>query len=149
MALWEFLPAKWRNRMYAGGTPRITRLAVLPLSNLSGDQEQEYFADGMTDLLITDLGQIGALRVISRPSVMQLKGTKQPVADIAKQLGVEALIVGSVQSSGNRVRITAQLVDGATEQELWTRAYEREMTDVLALQGEVARAILPVRFRPR
>jgi eukaryotic-like serine/threonine-protein kinase len=141
VALWEFLPSKWRNRLYAGGAPRITRLAVLPLSNLSGDQEQEYFADGMTDLLITDLGQIGALRVISRPSVMQFKGTKKPLPEIAKQLGVQALIVGSVQSSGNRVRITAQLVDGATEQQLWTRAYEREMTDVLALQGEVARAI--------
>ena len=114
---------------------------MLPLANLSGDVEQEYFADGMTDLLITNLGQIGALRVISRPSIMQFKGTKKPVAEIAKQLGVEALVVGSVQSSGKRVRITAQLVDGATDQPLWTRAYEREMTDVLALQGEVARAI--------
>ncbi len=114
---------------------------MLPLANLSGDIQQEYFADGMTDLLITDLGQIGALRVISRPSVMQFKGTKRPVAEIAKQLGVEALIVGSVQSSGNRVRITAQLVDAVTDQQLWTRAYERELTDVLTLQGEVARAI--------
>jgi tetratricopeptide (TPR) repeat protein len=95
----------------------------------------------MTDLLITDLGQIGALRVISRPSVMRFKGTKQPLPEIAKQLGAEALVVGSVQSSGNRVRITAQLVDPATDQQLWTRAYERELTDVLAMQGEVARAI--------
>src|ERR1019366_989547 len=139
--VWPRLPARWRNAISRPGAPRITRLAVLPLANLSGDIQQEYFADGMTDLLITDLGQIGALRVISRPSVMQFKGTKRPVAEIAKQLGVEALIVGSVQSSGNRVRITAQLVDAVTDQQLWTRAYERELTDVLTLQGEVARAI--------
>jgi serine/threonine-protein kinase len=139
LAGWEFLPVKWRN--WVSGVPPITRLAVLPLSNLSGSVEQEYFADGMTDLLITDLGQIGSLRVISRPSVMQFKGTKKPLTEIAKQLGVQALVVGSVQSSGNRVRITAQLVDGVTDQQLWTRAYERELTDVLALQGEVARAI--------
>jgi serine/threonine protein kinase/TolB-like protein/Tfp pilus assembly protein PilF len=141
LAVWELLPIKWRNGVFSSGAPRITRLAVLPLANLSGNVEQEYFADGMTDLLITDLGQIGALRVISRPSIMQFKGTKKPLREIAKQLGVEALIVGSVQSSGNRVRITAQLVDGVTDQQLWTRAYERELTDVLALQGEVARAI--------
>ncbi len=141
LAVWELLPAKWRNRLSGSGAPRITRLAVLPLANLSGDVEQEYFADGMTDLLITDLGQIGALRVISRPSIMQFKGTKEPLPEIAKQLGVEAFIVGSVQSSGSRVRITAQLVDPPTGQQLWTRAYERDLTDVLAMQGEVARAI--------
>jgi TolB-like protein/Tfp pilus assembly protein PilF/predicted Ser/Thr protein kinase len=141
IAVWERMPAKWRNGLTGSGAPRITRLAVLPLANLSGDAEQEYFADGMTDLLITDLGQIGALRVISRPSVMQFKGMKKPLREIAKQLGVEALIVGTVQSSGNRVRITAQLVDGATDQQLWTKAYDRELTDVLSLQGEVARAI--------
>jgi serine/threonine protein kinase/Tfp pilus assembly protein PilF len=140
LALWKLRP-EWRNARSGNGAPHITRLAVLPLANLSGDAQQEYFADGMTDLLITDLGQIGALHVISRPSVMQFKETKKPLAEIAKQLGVEALIVGSVQSSGNRVRITAQLVDASTDQQLWTRAYERELTDVLALQGEVARAI--------
>ena len=141
LGVWKLLPAKWRNGLSGSGAPRITRLAVLPLANLSGNLEQEYFADGMTDLLITDLGQIGALRVISRPSIMQFKGTKKPLPEIAKQLGVEALIVGTVQSSGNRVRITAQLVDPATDQQLWTRAYDRELTDVLELQGEVARAI--------
>ena len=141
LALGKLLPARWRNRLPFSGGPRITRLAVLPLANLSGDAEQEYFADGMTDLLITVLGQIASLRVISRVSVMQLKGTKLPLPEIARQLGVEAVIVGSVQSSGNRVRIDAQLVDCATGQELWTRSYERELTDVLALQGEVARAI--------
>ena len=114
---------------------------MLPLANLSGDPEQEYFADGMTDMLITDLGRIGALRVISRPSVMRFKGTRKPPSEIAKQLNVEALIVGTVSSSRNRVRITAQLVDGASDQQLWTHAYEREMTDVLALQSDVARAI--------
>jgi len=141
LALWELLPVKWRNRLFGAGGPRINKLAVLPLENLSGDVEQEYFADGMTEQLITDLGQIGALRVISRQSVMQFKGAKKPLPEIAKQLGVEAVIVGSVQSSHNRVRITAQLVDGATDQQMWSRAYERELTDVLALQGEVARAI--------
>jgi serine/threonine protein kinase/TolB-like protein/Tfp pilus assembly protein PilF len=141
LALWALLPAKWRSRLLGSGSPRITRLAVLPLASLSADIEQEAFADGMTDLLITDLGQIGALRVISRPSVMRFKGTKQPLPEIAKQLGVQALIVGSVQSSGNRVRITAQLVDPATGQQMWAQAYDRELSDVLALQGAVARAI--------
>ncbi len=140
-ALWALLPGRWSSRLPGSSVPRITRLAVLPLANLSGDLQQEYFSDGMTDLLITDLGQIGALRVVSRPSVMQFKGTKKTASEIAKLLGVQALIVGSVQSSGNRVRITAQLVDAATDQQVWTRAYERELTDVLALQGEVARAI--------
>ncbi len=135
-ALW-----KWRKSLFASRSPRITRLAVLPWENLSGDAEQEYFADGMTDLLITNLGQIAALRVISRPSVMQLKGSKKPLPEIAKQLGVDAVIVGSVQSSHNRVRITAQLVDCANGQQLQTWHYERELTDVLALQGEVALAI--------
>lgn len=138
---WVLLPSRWRNRLPGSSTARITRLAVLPLANLSGDVEQEAFADGMTDLLITDLGQIGSLRVISRPSVMQFKGTKRPLPEIAKQLQVEAVIVGSVQSSGNRVRITAQLVDPATGQQMWARVYERELSDVLALQSEVARTI--------
>lgn len=141
VALGALLPVKWRKGLFGSGAPRITRLAVLPLANLSGNAEQEYFADGMTELLIVDLGQIAALRVISRLSVMQFKGAKTPLPEIAKQLGVGAVIVGSVQSSGNRVRITAQLVDGATEQQLWSRSYERDLTDVLALQGEVARAI--------
>ena len=138
---WALLPANWRARLTGSGGPRITRLAVLPLTNMSGDSEQEYFADGMTDLLITDLGQIGALRVISRPSAMQFKGAKQPLPEIARRLGVEAVVVGSVQSSKNRVRITAQLVDGATDQQMWSRVYERDLTDVLSLQSEVARAI--------
>ncbi len=141
LAFWTWLPAQWRNKLQGSSSAHVTRLAVLPLTNLSGGVEQEAFADGMTDLLITDLGQIGALRVISRPSVMPFKGTKQPLNEIAKQLGVEAVIVGTVQSSGNRVRITAQLIDPATAQQMWGRAYDRDLADVLALQGEVARAI--------
>jgi serine/threonine-protein kinase len=139
--LWELLPARWRKGLAGSGAPRIARLAVLPLANLSGDAEQQYFADGMTEMLITDLGQIGAIRVISRASVAKFRGAKQPLHEIAQQLGVEALVVGSVQSSHNRVRVTAQLVDGTTDQQIWAWAYERELTDVLALQSEVARAI--------
>jgi serine/threonine protein kinase/tetratricopeptide (TPR) repeat protein len=141
VALWKLLPAKSRNGLFGSSGPHITRLAVLPLANLSGDADQEYFADGMTEQLITDLGQIATLRVISRPSVMQFKGTKKPLAEIAKQLGVEIVIVGSVQSSSSRVRITAQLVDPATNQQVWAHSYERDLTDALTLQGEVARAI--------
>jgi len=132
---------RWRNRLPWASRPRIARLAVLPLTDLSAGGAQEAFTDGMTDLLITDLGQIGALRVIARPSVMQFQGTKQPLREIARRLGVESIVVGTVQSSGNRVRITAQLIDPETDQQTWSGAYERELTDVLALQSEVARAI--------
>jgi TolB-like protein len=92
---------------------------VLPLENLSGDKEQEYFADGMTDELITELGKIGALRVISRTSVMQYKATRKPLGDIAGKLNVDAVVEGTVLRSGNRVRISAQLVRTATEKHLW------------------------------
>ena len=121
--------------------PHITRLAVLPLENISNDAEQEIFADGMTEVLIADLAQIGALRVISRTSVMQFKGTKKTLPEIAKELGVDQIVTASVMKSGGRVRITAELVDGATDQHLWANAYERELSDVLTLQAEVARAI--------
>jgi serine/threonine protein kinase/tetratricopeptide (TPR) repeat protein len=137
----NWLPRRWRPWPFGSARPRITRLAVLPLTNLSNDAEQEYFADGMTDILIADLTQVGSLRVISRMSVMQFKGTKKPLPEIAKQLGVDAVITASVMKSGQRVRITAQLVDGTTDQQLWARSYERELSDVLAMQGEVARAI--------
>src|SRR5205823_173509 len=95
LALWALLPERWRDGLGSGG-PRITRLAVLPLANLSGDTGQEYFADGMTDILIADLTQIGALTVISRTSVMQFKGARKPLPEIARQLGVDAVIEGSV-----------------------------------------------------
>ena len=141
LALGTFLPAKWRRAVPGLGVPQITRLAVLPMANLSGDATQDYFTDGMTDILIADLGQIRSLRVISRTSAMQLKGVQKPLPAIAKQLGVDAVITGSVMKSGDRVRITAALVDGSSDVQLWTRTYQRDLTDVLALQGEVAEAI--------
>jgi len=141
MASWAVLPAKWRRGLPGLGGPRITKLAVLPMANLSGDAGQDYFTDGMTDLLIAELGQIGSLRVISRTSAMQFKGVKKPLPEIAKQLGVDAVITGSVMKAGERVRITAALVDGSTDVQLWTHTYHRDLTDVLNLQGEVAGAI--------
>ena len=121
--------------------PRIESLAVLPLENLSRDSEQEYFSDGMTDALIAELGQIGSLRVISRTSVMQYKGVKRPLPQIAKELNVDAVIEGSVLRSADRVRITAQLIGAVPERHLWARNYERDLRDVLTLQGEIARTI--------
>jgi serine/threonine protein kinase/tetratricopeptide (TPR) repeat protein len=121
--------------------PRIGSLAVLPLENLSRDPEQEYFAEGMTDELITDLAKISAIRVISRTSVMQYKGTQKSVGQIAKELGVDAVIEGTVLRSGNRVRITAQLVAAPAERHIWAESYERNLSDVLLLQNEVARTI--------
>jgi len=121
--------------------PKIESLAVLPLENLSHDPEQEYFADGMTDELIAELGQIEALRVISRTSVMQYKGVKKPLPQIARELNVDAVIEGSVLRSGNHVRISAQLIQANPEKHLWARSYERDLNDVLALQSEVAGAI--------
>ena len=124
-----------------GPEAHIRAMAVLPLENLSGDPAQEYFADGMTEALTADLAQIGALRVIARASVMQYKGTKQPLAQIAERLKVEAVVSGSVFRSGNRVRITAALIHAATGQQLWAKTYERSLGDILDLQNEVARAI--------
>jgi len=123
------------------GAQHIRSLAVLPLENLSRDPEQEYFADGMTDQLITDLAKISALKVISRTSVMQYKGARKPVPQIAQELGVDAVVEGSVQRAGDRVRISAQLIDARADQHLWARSYERDLRDVLVLQDEVAGAI--------
>jgi len=120
---------------------RIDSLAVLPLSNLSGDPTQEYFSDGMTEALIADLSRIGALRVISRTSVMQYKGTKKPMPQIAQELKVGALVEGSVQRSGDKVRITAELIDGLADRHLWGQTYESTLGDVLVLQSDVTRAI--------
>ena len=119
----------------------IESLAVLPLENLSGDKEQEYFADGMTEELITNLAKISALKVISRTSMMQYKGTKKPLPQIAKELNVDALIEGSVLREGGQVRITAQLIQASTDQHLWAESYQRDLRGVLALQGEIASAI--------
>ncbi len=130
------------DRLLGRGVPgRIDSLAVLPLVNLSRDPEQEYFADGMTEELIADLSKIGALRVISRTSVMRYKGSSKPLAEIVRELNVNAIIEGSVLRSGDRVRITTQLVEGTTDRHLWAESYERDLGNVLALQSEVAQAI--------
>lgn len=121
--------------------PRIESLAVLPLVNLSGNQNQDYFADGMTEALITDLGKISALRVISRTSVMQYKGTKKPLPEIARELNVDAFIEGTVSRSGNHVRITANLLQASPEKHLWAESYESEVGDILTLQAQVAQAV--------
>lgn len=121
--------------------PRFRALAVLPLVDLSGDPAREYFADGMTEELITQLGKVTSARVISRQSVMQFKGTKLPLTEIAQKLKVDAVVEGSVLQSGNRVRVTARLVDAAAEKPLWTEEYERDLRDVLSLQDEVTHAI--------
>src|SRR6202453_4095602 len=116
-------------------------IAVLPLDNLSGDASQNYFADGMTDELITDLAQISALRVISRTSVMAYKGARKPLPQIARELNVDAVVEGTVLRSGDQVRITAQLIEASTDKHLWSRSYGGELRDTLALQNRVASAI--------
>ncbi len=121
--------------------PKIESIAVLPLEYLSGDKEQEYFADGMTEALITDLAKISALRVISRTSVVQYKSTQKPLPQIARELNVDAVLEGAVLRSGARVRITAQLVRANPERHLWAETYERDLQDVLSLQSDVALAI--------
>jgi serine/threonine protein kinase/tetratricopeptide (TPR) repeat protein len=131
---------------------RIRSLAVLPLENHSVDPDQDYFADAMTESLLNDLAQIGGLRVVSRTSVLRYKGTHTPLPDIARELDVDAIIEGSVLRVGNRVRITAQLIHGPTDQHLWAKSYERDSEDILALQSEVARAIadeVRVKLSPR
>jgi TolB-like protein/tetratricopeptide (TPR) repeat protein len=120
---------------------RIESLAVLPLKNLSGDPEQEYFADGMTEALINSLAKIGALRVISRTSAMRYKQTEKSLPQIAQELNVDAVVEGTVQRSAERVCICAQLIQASTDTHLWAERYERDMRDVLALQSEVAQAI--------
>jgi serine/threonine protein kinase/Tfp pilus assembly protein PilF len=131
-----------RGRILGRSSPRrIESLAVLPLVNLSRDPEQEYFADGMTDELTASLSRISALRVISRTSAMHYKGRDEPVPKIASELHVDAIIEGSILKSGDRVRITAQLIDAASDKHLWAESYERDLRDVLAIQGEVAQAI--------
>jgi TolB-like protein len=125
----------------AARSGRIESLAVLPLENLSRDPEQEYFAEGMTEALITNLAKIGALRVISRTSAMQYRGTHRPLREIAKELQVDGVIEGTVLRSGDRVRVSAQLIDAHADTHLWAESYDRDLRDVLALQSEVARAI--------
>ncbi len=125
----------------ASAAPSVRSIAVLPLDNFSGDPAQEFFVDGMTDELITDLAKIGSLRVVSRTSVMHYKGTKKSLPEIARELNVDGIIEGSVMRSGQRVRITAQLLYGPTDKHLWAETYERDLGDVLTLQSEVAQDI--------
>src|SRR6266849_3033032 len=135
----------WRDslrRMVSPGRPAVIgSLAVLPLENLTGDATQEYFADGMTDALITDLAQIEALRVISRTSVMRYKGMRKPLPEIARELDVDGIVEGTVVRSAGRIRITSQLIYAPSDQHLWAHSYERDVGDLVTLQGEVAQAI--------
>jgi len=137
LALW-LVPAF--SHKTKAGLP-LRSIAVLPLDNLSGDPSQDYFVDGMTDQLITDLAKVGALRVTSRTSVMRYKGTKKSLPEIARELNVDGIIEGSVMRSGQRVRITAQLLNAPLDQHLWAETYDRDLGDVLRLQSEVAQAI--------
>jgi eukaryotic-like serine/threonine-protein kinase len=133
----------WRDRLMGRAhAPRIKSLAVLPLQNLSDEPGRDYFADGMTEALMTDLASVAGLRVISRTSAMQYKGTHKSLPQIARELDVDAVVEGSVLRSGDKIRITAQLVQAATDRNLWAGMYERDVHDVLALQSEVAQAIV-------
>src|SRR5580692_3110366 len=131
----------WKFHYRNGSPPVIRSLAVLPLENLSNEASQDYFADGMTDELISDLGQISALRVISRTSVMTYKHAHKPIPQIARELNVDAIVEGTVLRSGDQVRITAQLIEASTDKHMWSQSYEGELRDTLALQNKVARAI--------
>ena len=123
------------------GSTRVESLAVLPLENLSGDPEQEYMADGITDALITELGKIRTVRVTSRTSIVAYKQVRKSLPDIGRELGVDAVVEGSVVRSGNRIRITAQLVQTASDRHLWAQAFERDVPDVVTLYADVAEAI--------
>jgi len=131
----------WMLRLRSRPSLEIRSLAVLPLESLSSDPSQEYFADGMTDELITDLAQISALSVISRTSVMPYKRVRKPLSQIARELNVDAVVEGTVLRSGDRVRITAQLIQASADKHIWSQSYEGDLRDTLALQNKVARAI--------
>ncbi len=124
------------------GFPVIRALVVLPLENLSGDESQDYFADGMTEAITARVARLGKLRVISRTSAMQYKGTRKPLPVIARELGVDTVVEGSVVRSGDRVRITAQLIRAETDEHLWGETYDRDLHDILELQADVSKAIV-------
>jgi len=135
------LPALWIwNRTHTAHGP-VHSLAVLPLENVSGTPDQDYFADGMTDELITELASLNHVRVISRSSVMRFRGSKQPLSEIGGLLNVDAVLEGSVLRQGNRVRITARLVEVAGDRQLWAHSYDGDVGDVIRLQGEIARSV--------
>jgi TolB-like protein/Flp pilus assembly protein TadD len=150
LLVWTSVSA-WRARRAEAVSGPITSIVVLPFENLSGDPAQEYFADGMTEALTTDLAQIGALRVISRTSAMQYKDAKKPLSQIARELNIDAAVEGAVVRDGDRVRITAQLIHAGTDRHVWAQSYERQLRNVLSLQMEVAGAIaaaIQVEIRP-
>ena len=132
----------WQYLLGRGNVPQIRSIAVLPLQNLSGDPTQEYFADAMTDELITELSRISALRVISRTSVMRYKKTDKLLPEIARELAVDGVVEGSVLRSGDRVRITAQLIYAPTDTNVWAQTYDRDLQELLILQGAVAQAVV-------
>jgi TolB-like protein/DNA-binding winged helix-turn-helix (wHTH) protein/Flp pilus assembly protein TadD len=131
----------WKLHSWNRPSPIIRSLAVLPFESLSSDASQDYFTDGMTDELISDLGQISALRVISRTSVMAYKHARKPLPQIARELNVDAVVEGTVLRSGDQVRITAQLIEASADKHLWSQSYQGELRDTLAVQNKVARAI--------
>jgi TolB-like protein/DNA-binding winged helix-turn-helix (wHTH) protein/Flp pilus assembly protein TadD len=131
----------WKFHFWIHPSPNIRSLAVLPFESLSNDTSQDYFADGMTDELISDLGQISALRVISRTSIMTYKNARKPLPQIARELNVDAVVEGTVLRSGDQVRITAQLIEASDDKHLWSQSYQGELRDTLALQNKVASAI--------
>jgi TolB-like protein/DNA-binding winged helix-turn-helix (wHTH) protein/Tfp pilus assembly protein PilF len=133
-----FNVAEIRHRVFARRAVSIRSIAVLPLENLSGDASQEYFVDGMTDALITNLAQVSSLRVISRTSAMHYKGSHQDLPAIARELNVDAVVEGTVIRSGDRVRITAQLLDARSDLHLWAKAYDRDIREIMSLQQDVA-----------
>jgi len=130
-----------RAERYPGSNVTIRSIAVLPLENISSDPEQEFFTDGMTDALITELARFPGLRVISRTSILQYRDARKPLPEIARELGVDAVVEGTVVREGGRVRITAQLIHAPTDRHLWAERYERDLTDILFLQSDVAEAI--------
>ncbi len=133
------------NRFFddAGSTPRLGNrsIAVLPFTNYSGQEEDEFFSDGITDVILSHLSKISDLKVISRTSIMQYKGTRKSVREIARELGVASILEGSVQRSGGRIRIVSLLIDARTDEHLWAETYDREMADIFAIQSEVAQQI--------
>jgi TolB-like protein/DNA-binding winged helix-turn-helix (wHTH) protein len=141
-AAFAFNVARVRNWNIRWGVPPIHSIAVLPLENFSGDPAQDYFADGMTDALITELAQFSSLRVISRTSAMHYKGSHLPLPEIAKELNVDAVVEGTVSRSGNRVRITAQLLEARSDRHLWAKAYDRDIREIISLQQDVADSIV-------
>jgi len=131
----------WQRFTRAATVPQIRSIAVLPLQNLSNDPNQEYFSDGMTDALITDLAQIGVLKVVSRTTVLRYKDTHESLPQIARELNVDGIVEGTVQRSGDHIRVTAQLVYAPADQHLWARSYDRDLKDTLALESAVANEI--------